>query len=122
MHIARHPAGARTLLCVLALALWLAATLGLVHRTAHDPGAAHAVAASSSGEAHAPHGMLALFGAHTDAECRLYDQLSSGAAAPCVPPVALPLVLPAATFAWLEGQALVRRVALFEARGPPSAR
>jgi len=39
-----------------------------------------------------------------------------------VPPVVLPLLLPAATLACLQGEAVARWVALFEARGPPAAR
>ncbi|MFS2056164.1 hypothetical protein ACEN8K_46150, partial [Variovorax sp. CT11-76] len=53
-----------------------------------------------------PHGIASLFGLHTDAECRLYDQLAHGASAPGVPLVVLPVLLPAATFAWLQGEAL----------------
>ena len=118
---------ARALLCVLALALWLATTLGLVHRTMHNPLTAHAphrcpCSRCSGAQGQARHGLVALFGDHTDADCRLYDQLSHGPAALCVPPLVLPVVLPAATFAYLEGEALARWVALFDARGPPSAR
>jgi hypothetical protein len=120
------------MLCVLALALWFATTLGLVHRTIHNPLAAHAHAHTHThaadasvhaGEAdHGSHGLVALFGEHSDADCRLYDQLSHGPAALCVPALLLPVMLPAATFAYLEGEALARWVALFDARGPPSAR
>ena len=113
------------MLCVLALALWMATTLGLVHRTIHNPLAshAHAAVAVEAGEAaHASHGLVALFGEHSDADCRLYDQLSHGPAALCVPALLLPVMLPAATFAYLEGEALARWVALFDARGPPSSR
>ena len=132
MRLARRPIAARATLCVLALALWLATTLGFVHRTIHGPLAAPAEAQSQSraadtaapradDAAHA-HGMAALFGEHSDADCRLYDQLSHGPAAPCVPAILLPAMLPAATFAFLEGEALARWVALFDARGPPVAR
>lgn len=125
MRFARHPLRARAMLCVLALALWLATTLGLVHRTIHAPLASHAHAAVSAhaGEAdHASHGLVALFSEHSEADCRLYDQLSHGPAALCVPALLLPVMLPAATFAYLEGEVLARWVALFDARGPPSAR
>jgi len=67
-------------------------------------------------------GLAALFGQHSDAECRLYDQLSHGASAPCVPLVVLPLLLPTTTFAYLEGEALARWVLLLRARGPPFTR
>jgi hypothetical protein len=127
--LARHPIRARAILCVLALALWFATTLGLVHRTIHSPLAApahvhvHSVESVHAGEAdHGSHGMAALFGDHSDADCRLYDQLSHGPATLCVPALLLPVMLPAATFAYLEGEVLARWVALFDARGPPSAR
>ena len=127
MRLARHAIAARAMLGVLVLALWLATTLGLVHRTIHTPLAshshAHAAVSPHAGEAdHASHGLVALFGEHSDAECRLYDQLSHGPAALCVPALLLPVMLPAATFAYLEGEVLARWVALFDARGPPSAR
>jgi hypothetical protein len=124
---AARPAQASALLCVLAFALWFAATLGLVHRTIHGHAGLHApavaVSAAEEGEAdHGPHGLSALFGTHTDAECRIYDQLSHGPAALGVPAVVLPAMLPAAVFLYLEGEVLARWVALFDARGPPSAR
>jgi hypothetical protein len=39
-----------------------------------------------------------------------------------VPPVFLPVLLPAASFVWLEGEVFARWIALFDARGPPSTR
>jgi len=117
MHSASRSTTIRTLLCVLVFALWVAATLGIVHRTLHVPGSGHPSMVEKAG-----HGLPALFGDHTDAECRLYDQLSNGPAALGVPLVVMPVVLPAATFAWLEGEALARWAALFDARGPPSTR
>jgi hypothetical protein len=69
-----------------------------------------------------PHGIASLFGDHTDAECRLYDQLSHGSGALGVPTLVLPVLLPSATFAYLQGEAIARWVALFDARGPPSTR
>ena len=136
MHALRRPTSTatRTLLVVLAVALWLAGTLGLMHRTVHVPGLPAAMAAHGLDEAgahasapheahaHAAHGLAGLFGVHTDAECRLYDQLSHGSSALGVPLVVLPVLLPSATFAYLQGEALARWVALFDARGPPSTR
>ena len=125
MRFARRPSHARALLCVLALALWLATTLGLVHRTLHGhvPVQLAAMAAGEGEAGGAGHGLSALFGGHgSDADCRLYDQLSHGPAALCVPMLMLPVQLPAATFLFLEGEALARWVALFDARGPPSSR
>ncbi len=129
----------RSLVFALALALWFASTLGWMHRTLHSPGAAPALAASLASfssadkrataasvgpavEAIARHGLAALFGHHSDAECRLYDQLTHGPSAPGVPSVLLPILLPAATFAYLEGEALARWLALLRARGPPFTR
>ncbi|WP_027730075.1 hypothetical protein [Variovorax paradoxus] len=134
MHLA-NPAPNRSILSTRAIAvalmvaLWFAGTLGLVHRTLHVPGLAQvhsaALAAHPAGAhehaAHA-HGIGDLFGDHSDAECRLYDQLSHGAGAPGVPMVVLPVLLPSATFAYLQGEAIARWVALFDARGPPSTR
>ena len=115
------------LLVALMVALWVAGTLGLVHRSVHVPGVPHAVAVQPGASVDHDHAhgswVLALFGQHhEDADCRLYDQLSDSPAALGVPPVVLPLVLPVAVFDYLEGQALARWVALFDARGPPSSR
>ena len=128
----------------LALALWLASTLGLVHRVLHAPaGIAPAVSAvlavsaqrtsmpsaspptgatAASSDAFLRGGLMALFGSHKEADCRLYDQLAGGAATLAVPLVVLPVTLPAATFAYFQGEFLARWVALFDARGPPSTR
>ncbi|MBU1359264.1 MAG: hypothetical protein KKC79_07960 [Gammaproteobacteria bacterium] len=114
----------RAVVCALAFAVWAATTLGVLHGAVHNPVALHAlpgaVHATSAPASH--HGLKALFGEHGKSECRLYDQLSHGPAALCVPMLFAPLALPLATFAWLEGEALARWVALFEARGPPSIR
>lgn len=123
MPFAQRSLRSRTLLCVLAFALWAATTLGLMHGTLHGAPPAPAAAVSAHvAEEEAPRGLSALFGVHTEAECRLYDQLSHGSAAPCVPPVFLPVLLPAASFVWLEGEVFARWIALFDARGPPSTR
>jgi hypothetical protein len=123
------------LAALLVVALWFAGSLGLVHRSLHMPGLAQAAVATTIGRAgldhhghphhdgaHATDGLAKLFGDHSDADCRLYDQLSDGAGVPGVPILLLPVLLPSATFAWLQGEALARWVALFDARGPPSAR
>jgi hypothetical protein len=120
----------RPLHLVLALALLLASTLGLMHASLHAPGlqqlelqqAAHA--ATASGEAATPpplHGwLLKLFDHHEGAECRLYDQLGGSCSPPGVPLVVAVLALPAASFHFFLGQPPARPPALFEARGPPS--
>lgn len=105
------------------LALWVAGTLGLVHRSAHVSDGAHAAAAHSAtrGDVHdAADWVAALFGQHQDADCRLYDHLAHGPAALGVAMIVLPPVLPVAMFDFLEGLALARWVALFDARGPPA--
>ena len=118
----------RAIIVALAFALWIAGTLGVMHRSLHVPGLTEAAAATggtaqAQGDVHKhSHGLGSLFGEHTDAECRLYDQLGDGSATPSVPLVVLPVLLPSATFAWLQGEALARWVALFDARGPPSSR
>ena len=112
----------------LALALWFASTLGLVHGTLHGHGALPAPAAVAQADAAssgpAANGIGKLFDGHADGDtqCRLYDQLSGGHALPAVPPVVLPITLPAASFHFFLGEALARWVALFDARGPPATR
>ena len=119
------------LLIALAMSLWLASTLGLMHGVAHThlPGApvpaltrAQPVATAAVEADGHRHALLALFGVHADGDCRLYDQLSGGAAAPSVPLVVLPIALPMARFHYFLGEALARWVTLFDARGPPLTR
>ncbi len=130
-----HTRPSRTVAFLLLVAVWVTSTLGLVHATLHVPGdrawaqAAERVAATATATVAQPgapaqrHAWLhALFGDKTDAECRLYDRLSHGFSAPGVPLVVLPMVLPSATFAYLQGEAIARWIVLFDARGPPSAR
>jgi hypothetical protein len=113
----------RALVIALMVAVWFAGTLGLMHRSLHVPGLPAAAAqAAQIVHKHTAHHLASLFGDHTDAECRLYDQLSHGSAMPGVPLVVLPMLLPSATFAFLQGEALARWVALFDARGPPPTR
>ncbi|RYF78475.1 MAG: hypothetical protein EOO29_19515 [Comamonadaceae bacterium] len=127
------------------LALCFSGTLGQMHRVVHAPGLAalqataqassatpdqagnamlahsHAHAHDDASHAHG-HGWLnALFGAHTDAECRLYDQLSGDPALQGLPLVVLPLQLPTAQLLMRAGDFIARWVALFDARGPPRA-
>lgn len=118
-----------SLVIALAVALWLASTLGLMHRVLH-PGAGNAPASAAVAQAHGvghAHkvghgGLLALFGEHVDADCRLYDQAAGGAAALSIPLVVLPIVLPMARFHFFLGEAIARWVTLFDARGPPLTR
>lgn len=132
MQFARSTVFRAPLLIALAVSLWLASTLGLMHGVLHIhvPGAPVPALAqaqpvtldASMAQAHARHGLLALFGVHADADCRLYDQLAGGAAAPSVPLVVLPIALPMARFHYFLGEALARWVSLFDARGPPLTR
>jgi hypothetical protein len=136
VHIALAPTPNRPVLRAIALALvvalWFAGTLGLMHSTLHVPGLAHAhaladaraqaVHADGAHEHAVARGIAGLFSGHSDAECRLYDQLSHGSGALGVPTLVLPVLLPSATFAYLQGEAIARWVALFDARGPPSTR
>jgi hypothetical protein len=134
----------RSVALTLLFAVWLASTLGLVHATLHVPGdqaralaevratldASDQAQVQAQAQAQAQASLAAprhswihgLFGDRTDAQCRLYDQLAHGSSAPGVPLVVLPMLLPAATFAFLEGEAVARWVSLFEARGPPAIR
>lgn len=131
MQFARTAVYRAPLLIALAVSLWLASTLGLMHRVLHLPAplaAAHShaesaapVAATSFVEMH--EGLLGLFGSHhAEADCRLYDQLAGGAAALSVPLVVLPIALPMARLHYFLGEALARWVSLFDARGPPLTR
>ena len=111
----------------LALVLLLAPMLGLMHGLTHGaPDARHAVPAHSdhaddSGHEHG--GLADLFSAHADAtDCRVYDQLCHADALSVPPLAALPMVLSAFIFLFLQGEALARQAALFEARGPPLTR
>ena len=110
----------RALVIALMVAVWFAGTLGLMHRSLHVPGLP--AAAAQAAHKHAVPQLASLFGEHNDAECRLYDQLSHGSGMPGVPLVVLPMLLPSATFAFLQGETIARWVALFDARGPPSTR
>ena len=121
------------LVFALALALWFASTLGFVHRSLHLHQSAASVSAVSASSAvavnavSAPYkshgnGFEALFGSHTDADCRLYDQLAGGSAAPSVPLLVLPIAMPMAQFHYFLGEAIARWVVLFDARGPPATR
>ncbi|MDP1955488.1 MAG: hypothetical protein Q8K71_13475 [Polaromonas sp.] len=119
----------------LALVFLLAPMLGLMHGLVHGLDAEVEAAQVHRADADHPahehrhghdhqHGWLAdLFSAHADeSDCRVYDQLCHGDAVPALPLMALPLVLTAFVFLFLQGEALARRAALFEARGPPLTR
>lgn len=134
---ARPGAGGIAWVLALAVALWIASTLGFMHRVVHapevQPAAALTAAASNAspsdahaaGAAHgrAHGGVAALFGHRggTD-DCRLYDQLAGGFVVPSIAFVVLPIALPMARFHFFLGEAIARWVSLFDARGPPATR
>lgn len=116
---------------VLALALLLSQSLGLMHGIVHGPSGVaghaaqmvHAVGEVEHGAGSFPD---RLFSGHStedgDSGCRLYDQSSHCDAMPGVLLLALPLVLTPFVFSVLPGLAVARWHALFQARGPPSVR
>lgn len=115
----------------LALALLLAPLLGLVHGVVHGAGGSLEAARAHvhDGVSHTPdhpdaHGWLAdVFSVHTEnSDCRVYDQLCHSDAVSVPPAAVLPIVLSSFVFHFVEGEALARRAALFEARGPPLTR
>jgi hypothetical protein len=102
----------------LLLGLVLAPSLGLAHRAMHGGGVAHAVVHA---HVHASGGSELTAGPWQGVEhdCRLYDQhahgdVASGPELLVLPPVAtgVPVCLQGASVA-------LRRLALFNARGPP---
>ena len=104
----------------LAVALLLSQSLGRLHAIKHGGLASpHQVAALHETQHNA--GFLEqLFSSHkTREECRLYDQLSDGHAMPAVAVVVLPVLMPSLAMVMLQGEAIRRWAALFDARGPP---
>ena len=115
----------RALIVLLLPALLLAQQLGLLHGIAHGLAHASQQALSHSSTAAVVQDkspLAGLFQGHDDGTCRLYDQLSHGDAAACVPTVLPALLPPALLVRQLHGLALARWAALFDARGPPAFR
>ena len=118
---------------LLAMALLVSQTFGLVHGVVHAParglpyGVTQWVAVDAGVNARADSSLppvkgwvASLFSSHNgSADCRLYDQASHGSAALRVVSLALPVVLSSFAIPIFEGDALARRAALFDARGPP---
>lgn len=135
-----RPTASPALAIALAWVLVFASALGLMHRTLHmHAGGGHAIQAETHGGGHGPspaaqgvhplvhaahHGLAALFDDHDDgsALCLILDQLQHDAAMPTLVLPVLPTLPPAAVFAFMQGEALRRWVALFDARGPPVTR
>ena len=109
---------------LLALALLLAQTLGLVHGQLHATtqqlAQAHSQASSEAPAAR----WSGLFDAHgSAADCLVFDQLSHGDAAPLLPLLARPpLPVAAGLLDFVQGLIPARRSAPFDARGPPPLR
>lgn len=130
----RHRAFAPVVLFV--LAMLLAQTLGFVHRVLHYSSAPHglvtqskapesaALRASSAAAGFKLQGLSAnLFQhKHDDPTCRVFDQAGNADALACPPAIVLPMAMSSFVLLFFEGEVLVRRAALFEARGPPSVR
>ena len=106
----------------LLLALVWAPTLGRLHQSVHGgqgahPHAAHAAAPSGG----ASQFLLPLLADHTPVDCLLLDQLALGDALHSAPS-ALPTLVPAqASPVQHAGRSTAPHVALFQARGPPTA-
>ena len=105
---------------VLAAALLLSQSLGQLHAVKHGgPAGPHQVAAVHETQ-HNGGFLEQLFSSHkTGSDCRLYDQLSDGYATPAVVTVVLPVLMPSLAMVMLQGEAISRWAALFDARGPP---
>ncbi|NQW81261.1 MAG: hypothetical protein HQ445_08825 [Polaromonas sp.] len=118
--------------CYLALALLMVPLLGLMHGIVH--GFSHGPpTALSSGHGHqyeqpraglSPTGVAdALFSSHGKAaDCLVFDQLCHADALHFLPWQALPTLLPSILLVTLAGDFIARWAALYQARGPPSAR
>ena len=115
----------------LALALLMVPLLGLMHGIVHDfshvlPTAV--VKASAQPHAHGHQDERkgwsdSLFSSHeTAADCLVFDQLCHADALHFLPPPALPTTLTSVVLVTLAGDFIARRAALYQARGPPSAR
>ena len=112
---------------VLAAALLLAQTLGMLHGVVHnsvsEPAHLHSYTHADNhadGAAHEDSVLASIFSGHDgEKDCRLYDQASHGGMLSLVVALVLPVVLPPFGVAIFEGEALARWAALFDARGPP---
>lgn len=108
---------------LLVFALLLTQTMGLLHRAAHLP-ASLAAGPAARVQVEQPSFIANLFTAHDSGtgDCRLYDQLGHGDAAPAACMTVLPFAIPAFLLHVSLGEALARWAALFDARGPPVSR
>jgi hypothetical protein len=112
----------KAVLLVIAAAMVLGQTLGLVHRLVHAS-SGHEVGATGVTAPSAAHGVSwskGLFEEHNEPTCRLYDAVAGGAALTTACSF-LPAAFSAHLITFRSGEALSRWAALFEARGPPPA-
>lgn len=112
---------------VLALALVLAQSIGLIHGIAHAPLLTQTQIQQTEQVGDAPDTFVErLFGDHHDqngnATCHLFDQSNHLDGLCNVPSVALPTLLATFTVVAFAGLFTARRLAPFQARGPPSFR
>ena len=110
---------------VLALALVLAQSIGLIHGIAHAPLLTNSAYAEQAGDP--PDSFVErLFGDHHDqngnATCHLFDQSNHLDGLSDVHAVVLPTVQASIVAVAFSGPFTVRRLAPFHARGPPSFR
>ena len=114
-----------------AVAMLLAQSLGLLHRTTAPVTQAHAHATPAHSHASARHHadghqgdfLGKLFTGHaSDADCQIFDQLSFSGAASALLAVGLSLALTSALCTLLQGLSNARWHAQFQARGPPFPR
>lgn len=116
----RRPRQVLHLVALLVAALLAAQWLGVLHRVAHDP---HRTLVA---EPHPHHGhgeRDPLFGAHEEGDtvCQLLDALTPDHPLQPLPP-GLPAGLQAVVAVFSHADFIARRVALFDARGPPASR
>ena len=109
-----------------ALAMLLAQSLGLLHRTAGPTPQAHSHSDASAHHhvsGHEGNFLGKLFAGHaSDADCQTFDQLSHFDSVSALLAVGLSLALTSALCAFLQGLACARWHAQFRARGPPLPR
>ena len=115
----------------LALALLMVPLMGLMHGIVHDSSHGLPTAGVKATAQRHAHGHQdehkgwsdALFASHeTAADCLVFDQLCHADAVHFMPPAALPITLSSLVLVTLAGDFIARWAALYQARGPPSAR
>ena len=112
---------------LLAYALLVSQTLGLMHAVTHTDGIA-TNRATGVPHVHTPDAavslagdwLVAFFSKHqSGSDCRIFDHTSQIDVLLCAAPGLFPTLMPSFEVAIFEGEALARWAALFDARGPP---